>query len=38
MDFVTLDNGVTMPQLGFGVFQITDPAAVERLVNLVRNV
>lgn len=38
MDFVTLNNGVTMPQLGFGVFQITDPAECECLVNLVRNV
>lgn len=32
MDFVTLNNGVTMPQLGFGVFQITDPAECEQAV------
>lgn len=29
---VTLNNGVTMPLLGFGVFQITDLAACERSV------
>ena len=27
MQHVTLNNGVTMPLLGFGVFQITDAAA-----------
>lgn len=32
MDFVTLNNGVTMPQLGFGVFQITNPAECEQAV------
>ena len=26
MEYVTLNNGVKMPQLGFGVFQIKDPA------------
>jgi diketogulonate reductase-like aldo/keto reductase len=31
MDYVTLNNGVKMPVLGFGVFQI-DPAETERCV------
>ncbi|MBB5266297.1 diketogulonate reductase-like aldo/keto reductase [Catenibacillus scindens] len=38
MEYVTLNNGVKMPQLGFGVFQIRDPAVVENLAGLVRNV
>ncbi len=29
---VTLNNGIEMPQLGFGVFQIHDPAECERCV------
>lgn len=29
---VTLNNGVEMPQLGFGVFQVADPAECERSV------
>jgi 2,5-diketo-D-gluconate reductase A len=29
---VTLDNGVEMPSLGFGVFQVPDPAECERSV------
>jgi 2,5-diketo-D-gluconate reductase A len=29
---VTLNNGVTMPLLGFGVFQVTDPEECERSV------
>src|SRR6478672_4761030 len=29
---VTLNNGVEMPILGFGVFQMTDPAECERCV------
>jgi 2,5-diketo-D-gluconate reductase A len=29
---VTLNNGVEMPMLGFGVFQMTDPAECERAV------
>lgn len=29
---VTLNNGVTMPLLGFGVFQVPDPAECERAV------
>ena len=33
MDFVTLNNGVKMPQLGFGVFQMTDQAECERAVS-----
>ena len=32
MDYVTLDNGLKMPLLGFGVFQIPDPAECERSV------
>lgn len=32
MQHVTLNNGITMPVLGFGVFQIPDPAECERSV------
>lgn len=32
MDYVTLNNGVKMPQLGFGVFQMTDLDACEEMV------
>lgn len=32
MDFVTLNNGVIMPKLGFGVFQIPDLDECERVV------
>lgn len=32
MQHVTLNNGVQMPILGFGVFQISDPAECERSV------
>lgn len=32
MQTVTLNNGVEIPILGFGVFQITDPAECERSV------
>lgn len=32
MEYVTLNNGVKMPQLGFGVYQITDPAQCEQAV------
>ncbi len=32
MQTVTLNNGVKMPYLGFGVFQVTDPAECERSV------
>lgn len=32
MQYVTLNNGVAMPLLGFGVFQITDAAACEQSV------
>jgi 2,5-diketo-D-gluconate reductase A len=32
MDYVTLNNGLKMPMLGFGVFQIPDPAECERCV------
>lgn len=32
MEYVTLNNGVTMPQLGFGTYQIKDPAQCERAV------
>jgi diketogulonate reductase-like aldo/keto reductase len=30
MEYVTLNNGVDMPVLGFGVFQVPDPAVCER--------
>ncbi len=30
---VTLNNGVKMPQIGFGVFQITDPLAAQKAVS-----
>jgi len=32
MKYVTLNNGVEMPQLGFGVFQVADPAECEQAV------
>jgi 2,5-diketo-D-gluconate reductase A len=32
MNHVTLNNGVKMPLLGFGVFQVTDLAECERAV------
>lgn len=32
MEYVTLNNGVKMPILGFGVFQITDPEQCEQAV------
>lgn len=32
MDYVTLNNGLKMPLLGFGVFQIPDAAECERVV------
>lgn len=32
MEYVTLNNGIKMPQLGYGVFQITDPAECEQAV------
>ena len=32
MDYVTLNNGIKMPLLGFGTFQIKDPAECERAV------
>jgi 2,5-diketo-D-gluconate reductase A len=32
MEYVTLNNGLAMPILGFGVFQIPDPAECERTV------
>lgn len=31
MDFVTLNNGIKMPALGYGVYQV-DPAETERCV------
>lgn len=33
MEYVTLNNGVEMPRLGFGVFQIDDLAECERAVS-----
>lgn len=32
MEYVTLNNGIKMPQMGFGVFQITDAAECEQAV------
>lgn len=32
MEYVTLNNGVKMPQLGFGAYQIKDPAQCEQAV------
>jgi hypothetical protein len=32
MHNVTLNNGVAMPMLGFGVFQVPDPAQCEQVV------
>ena len=32
MQFTTLNNGVTMPMLGFGVYQMNDAAACEAAV------
>lgn len=32
MEYVTLNNGVKMPILGYGVYQIPDPAECERCV------
>lgn len=32
MEYITLNNGVKMPQEGFGVFQIPDPAQCEQVV------
>ena len=31
MEYITLNNGVKMPKLGYGVYQI-DPAEAERCV------
>ncbi len=31
MEFITLNNGVEMPAVGFGVFQIRDPKICEEL-------
>lgn len=33
MDYITLNNGIKMPQLGFGVFQIPDGKDTEQAVN-----
>lgn len=32
MEYITLNNGLKMPLLGFGVFQISDPSECERCV------
>lgn len=29
MEYVTLNNGIKMPQEGFGVFQVPDPKQCE---------
>lgn len=36
MEYVTLNNGVKMPILGYGVYQIPDPDECERCVCLTR--
>ncbi len=33
MEYVTLNNGITMPQLGFGVYQIKDPTECQQAVS-----
>ena len=33
MEFFALNNGVKMPKIGFGVFQIPDAAQAEAVVN-----
>ena len=33
MDYITLNNGIKMPQLGFGVFQIPDGKDTEQAVS-----
>lgn len=33
MEYVTLNNGITMPQLGFGVYQIKDPTECQHAVS-----
>ena len=32
MEYVTLNNGIKMPKVGFGVFQITDKEECTRVV------
>ena len=32
MDYITLNNGVKMPQVGFGVFQIKDKEECVRVI------
>ena len=32
MEFVKLNNGVRMPAMGFGVFQVPDPAVCKQAV------
>lgn len=32
METITLNNGVDMPMLGFGTYQISDPVMCERCV------
>ena len=36
MDFVTLSNGVKMPVLGFGVFQIDAKETEQRVLDAIR--
>lgn len=33
MEYITLNNGVKMPLLGFGVFQVPEPAECEKAVS-----
>lgn len=32
MEYTTLNNGIKMPMVGFGVFQIPDPAVCQEVV------
>ena len=32
MEYITLNNGINMPILGFGVFRITDEKECEEIV------
>ena len=33
MEYITLNNGIEMPVLGFGVFQVEDPTLCEQCVS-----
>lgn len=36
MEYVTLSNGVKMPKLGFGVFQISKEECEESVINAIK--